>query len=899
MSSEILKAGDGYITVFPSYNKVADGMYLKDWQEVIKKLDAPIRLDITRSDYTKLDSKTQLAIKFKYGGYDAGACPIVRTVDSKGKVSEKPSREKGVPRPSTYNVIVLDADGVKDANGNKVGVSPDFDSKLLEVLKEFTYYAHATISSTATAKRRRILIPVAVPVTADVREAVIRYLADRVGMDNIDPASKNNKQMMCLPVHLRDGDDYHFYNDTGKLFSALDWLPAGWESVENWPKWSNESEIKIQKQSKREKKYLTETGQWTPVPDKNRLHDAFNKTYRVSDILAESGKYVKTSDRWSHTYDDARDGIKVTNDAILYSYYGSDILSVGRDLDAFEVALILRHGSLEDKKAWADMYRETGADPAVSKTMINSLGVELPESAESWRYMYDSTEEGLASRCMELYHHKIKNKKWYRYENGIYRECDDDAMLTDALRIVRVASALQPDDDALRDMIGKVNTARNILKAWRAMASEKELPTEEWENHPWYLHFTDGVLDLRAFCEGTGEYLLPHSPDYLLTQTTGYAFANVQNVEPKVLDEVISAMETYLPDEKLRRYFQRAMGRSLTAVSCFEDKCVWLLSSGTGKDGGNGKSTVLLGIRGALNGGTNGYYYSLPGSYLYYNSRERDSEAPSPLLAGMAYKRFVNFTEYDGLRTLNSEKYKNYTSAGPVTARKMQSNGDNFDARCVCVIDCNGMPGLQRKENAILRRTRVVPFDAKLKADARIKARWETDKRIHYAVMYWLLLGLKDWYDNNMSLDGDIKEDKTIPSQVYDCVMDWYESFDDPSLFFEEHYVISNNNDDFLVFEECFREYNEQVFMRGVTDYVFRQMECRWLREHGITTKRKMTIPTTGTRRMCFVGVYLVKSSVKRALSHVEVVKEDIKDNSNNMKVEQVDVFDDTDFKAV
>lgn len=854
---EILSADENaYATVFPAYNKVYDGCYLKSWEDVLQRLEKPVLLDINVEEYKKLkekDAKTALTLKFKAGGYDAGPCPLVKSLKD-GSV--KPCRASGVPKPNKYSFIVLDADGPKDGV-----LDNDFDNKLNNLLKKYTYYSHATISSTKEKKKRRILIPLQKPCTADEREAVIRFIANEVGIDNVDKASTHTKQLMCFPVHVKDGDNYHYYNDVNNLMDAVEWLNNNypdWRNVETQPKWPNETKVKTNKISNKTKDIAVESGVWCPVYDKNKIHNAYNNTYRISDVLTKSGKYKQESaTRWSHTYDDSINGIQVTNDAILFSHYGTDVLSVGSVLDAYETAIILTYGSLE-KENWQRMLVEASNDNNVRKTMVNSVVNELPPDAETWQVLYDSTEEGIAKRCLAYFPHKVRNGKWWRYSNGIYTQVSDAAMLPDVLQMLRIASALQPDDENINYMVGRKTSAHNILNLWFGYASQQEVHSELWENHAWYLHFTDCVVDLEAWCKGEN-YKLKHSPDMLLTQSVGYAWQDVENVDSKAMNEVITNLETYLPDEQLRDYFQRAVGRALTATACTEDKCIWMLSAKFGVDGGNGKSTILAAIQGALGGEDNtSYYYNMKGKYLYYSSKDRDAESPSPELSSMRDRRFVNFTEYNGIRTLDSEKYKNYTSAGFINARRLHSNADNFRAKCCCYIDCNGMPGLQKKENAILRRTRVVPFEAELDGDRSIKNRWLTDHNIHVAMLCWLMLGLKSWYDNGQKLDGKIDRDETIPQQVFFQTMSWINSFDSPMDFFDDFYEVTNNDDDYLIGEDCYKTYAEQVYDKGATAHAFRREEEQWLRAHGITRKAKRPVNDYGLRRMCYIGVRLI-----------------------------------------
>lgn len=856
-----------FATVFASYNNVY-GKYIYSWQEVVDILDNPVLLDIDINDYKALKATNNhkwLMLKFKNGGYDAGECPmeLVPKTDI-----YKPSREEGVPRPSVYNMIVLDADD---------NLTAEFDVKIKNALSDYEYYIHATISSTADKPKRRVLIPVAVPVDLDIREAVIRYLANIVGMECIDRACIHNKQLMCFPVHCKNADTYHYHNK-GKFLNATEWLPAGWENVENWPQW--EKDKAIVKSTRRERKYIEETGQWLPYPDKNKLHDAFNKTYKASDILTKHGYTQTDNRRWSHA-GSCSGGIKVTNNSVIYSYYGNDKLSVNRDLDAYEAELVLTYGDIYNKQNWKLMQANVAKDEAVKQTLLNNLTstlpADLPADASSWEFLYDSTEEGLAQRANAYYPHKVRDGKWWRYENGIYTEVKDATMLRDALQIIRIASTLQPDDQILASMVGKVTVARNVQTAWKAIAEE----SDEWEEHPWYLCFTDCVIDLQAWCKGE-DYVLQHSPDYMLTKCVGYAWEDVVNFDKYALDEIVTNMEKYLPDEELRNYFQIAMGRCLTTAAAAEDKCCWLM----GPYAGNGKSTILSAVIGALGGNTTtSYYHPMKGKYLYYNARE-SGESPCPALAGMRDKRYVNFSEYDGTKILDPEKYKNYTSAGYIVARKLHSDDNSFTAKNICTIDCNAMPALEKRDAGVLRRTRVILFNANFRdGDQAVKNRWMSSKAIHIAMMVWLLNGLKMWYDNGCRLDAGLK---TAPKSVYQEVMSWYSSYDDPTDFFEDYYKITNDQKDYLIADECWDTYVSQVCVRGANRAAFRQAETRWLREHGITSKGKRRIRRAcELRRECWLGVKLISNDDLR-WNHEDNSNNDnndVNDVNNNIRV--------------
>lgn len=841
-------------TWFPSYNKVDDGKLIANWSEMLAMLESHKVLKTTVDQYKYLNMESPrecLQMKFTSGGYDGGECPA-RPHPRTGVPT--PSRAKGVPRPSTYGVIAIDADGTRAENGKQLGVGNDFDKMLQDLLGEYTYYAHNTISSTDSVKKRRIVIPVSEPVSADTREAFVRYFASEIGMNLIDPATAHPKQLMTLPVWLQDGEHYSFYNDTGTMLNPTEWLKTnamGWESVTNWPVWQSEKmrrQTELTRalgQNQRVKKLVEdkqiEPDAWVPVQAKNRLHDAVNRTFRISQILAGTKKYVQTdSNRWSHTYDNAQNGIKVLNDGLLYSYYGSDPLSVGKDLDAMETIVLLSYGDLNDKENWKKAYSWASNNLQVRQTLKDDVGVTIPSDAESWSAMYDITHEGIAQRCMLYYPHVRCNGRWWRYQDGIYQEVNDPAMLPDCMTMIRICRALDPGNEDIINMLGNNSSARHIMEQWKGLAEVRGTKFDIFERQPDFIHFTDGVLDLKKWLNGDTDCLLPHSPKYLLTESTGYPYADVVNVPQWAKDEFEKNLSTYLPDEDVRIYIQKALGRCLSTQAVTEDKCCWLVGRG-----GDGKSTLMSAVAGALGS----YYYDMKAQLLYKHRNDNNGEGPAPELAGAANKRLVQFTEFDPSRTLNSEKYKNYTAAGRIRARKLRVDDNSFTAKCCVVIDANGLPGVDRMDDAIMRRTRIIPFPVKLTGDGSIKRKWMDNHDIHCAAMAWLLEGYRLWMQ-----DGGL--DANTPDAVWQETHNWFDAFDNPETFFEDYIEITNNEDDFIILSEVQEAYRQQLIGKGCTTYQLNMELQKWLRAHGLGNQRKKDIGN-GVRRMCYVGVRL------------------------------------------
>lgn len=157
------------------------------------------------------------------------------------------------------------------------------------------------------------------------------------------------------------------------------------------------------------------------------------------------------------------------------------------------------------------------------------------------------------------------------------------------------------------------------------------------------------------------------------------------------------------------------------------------------------------------------------------------------------------------------------------------------------VIDANGLPGVDRMDDAIMRRTRIIPFPVKLSGDGSIKRKWMDNHDIHCAAMAWLLKGYMLWMQ-----DGGL--DANTPDAVWQETHNWFDAFDNPETFFEDYIEITNNEDDFIILSEVQEAYRQQLIGKGCTTYQLNMELQKWLRANGLGNQRKKTL------EMAFAG---------------------------------------------
>ena len=845
------------VCLYSGLYSVLTDVVIDTWPALKQKLMSPPKFKVPHKDFLAYKAdwpEEHKRIKFGSGLYSQGLSPTMINKDGKTLYSSQTS----APAPATYSVISMDYDA---------GVPSDFVDRVKKALDGHEYLIHTTACSTPENPRWRIVIPLAVPVDADTRSAGMHCLAETITWAGCDKAVFDNKRRMACPIECED-QTTQYVEGNGAYLDLTAWLDA------HYPDWHDYADLPKSPAEKEDEHNAKTNGSGALTPlayrkkdKKHGLINAFLKAYTCHEIIERSGLYQlersnEKEERWSRKGDHGGALVIYANDTCK-CYYASDILGGGKPAqNSFGLWSLLYHPDKDIR----ELLQILKKDQRVLEALRGD--VEVPPEAEIWKKKYDDSEEGVAQRCMEYYPHVRCNDRWWRYDNGIYHEVKDAALKPDVLRMIRICCAASPDNEKFASYRGVNKYAVAILQIWTGLAEEKAVTIDDFETFPNYVHFSDGVLDLERFAKGDKDCLIPHSPEYMMTETTGYAWADVITAPQWAVDEIDHGMQMYQPDAEMRKYIWMALGRALSMDAVEEDLCPWLM----GPEGGNGKSTLMYAIKGALGS----YFYSLKASVLYKHRNDDNGEGPQPAVAMMVNKRFVEFEEFDYLRSLNTQKYKQYTSAGHIQVHKMRIDDNSFDAKCCCYIDSNGMPGVDKMEGALERRTRVIPFSAVLAGDGSIRKKWRTDKDIHHAMMQYLLRGYCMWLDNGKKLDGGRLHPETWPEPVRQETYNWFNAFDRPETFFTDYLEITHDENDYIHFPEVWAAYRDQLVGKGSTEHQLRMELGRWLKKQGLTEKRRKQVGavrpyvTIGVRLrqeeqggMCTTGQYSYRNNIR------------------------------------
>lgn len=301
------------------------------FDELCEKLKQPIRTSETAAQYRKMTRAEKDTAKDK-GGFVMGTLKGTRR-----KKNEVLSR----------SAITLDEDRLK----------PGFfdwykkNHKYLSVI-------YTTHSHTKENPRGRIIIPTSRDMTPEETNAIARYMAADLGMDQIDPCSFEINQLMYWPTCSADGD-YFCEKYEGELLDPDAYLSShpDWVDVTKLPLAPGEKEAFDRQKTKQEDPLEKEgiVGDWC-------------RAHSISDVMenALSGIYEPggSPDRWHYRKSGSISGVVVYDDKYAYSHHASDP-ACGKLLNAFDLVRIHLFYDDDPKKSFNMMAEYASKDKAV------------------------------------------------------------------------------------------------------------------------------------------------------------------------------------------------------------------------------------------------------------------------------------------------------------------------------------------------------------------------------------------------------------------------------------------------------------------------------------------------------------------------------------------------------
>lgn len=269
--------------------------------ELEERLKTPIRTAETVQEYRQMKKNEKDAVKDK-GGFVAGKLKGTRR-----KKSDVESR----------SMITIDGDKLK----------PDFFDKFNPGYFAIVYTTHSHVPETP---RARILIPLTRDVSPDEYNAIARYLAADIGMEQIDPCSFEINQLMYWPTCPADGEYICKKYDEAWLDPDVFLLAhPDWQDCTKLPIAPSEKAA-VEKARKKQQDPLTKDG----------IIGTFCRARTMQEIMQVflSDVYEETEDenRWCYKGSVSIPGVVIYDDKFAYSHHASDP-AYGKLMNGFDL----------------------------------------------------------------------------------------------------------------------------------------------------------------------------------------------------------------------------------------------------------------------------------------------------------------------------------------------------------------------------------------------------------------------------------------------------------------------------------------------------------------------------------------------------------------------------------
>jgi putative DNA primase/helicase len=306
--------------------------------------------------------------------------------------------------------------------------------------------------------------------------------------------------------------------------------------------------------------------------------------------------------------------------------------------------------------------------------------------------------------------------------------------------LLRQAIKLSLDDEKRQALIkyasqcGTVKAVTNMLKM---APSEDEIECREadFDANPHLLTVRNGTIDLR-----TSE-LREHRQEDFITRLVDV------NYDPSVRSELWedTLLQVFCDDEDTVRYFQRAMGYSVTGD--VSEECFFMMYG----HGRNGKGTTLETVQALLP-----EYRKTTPFDTFLKQDKRGSATPE--LAELAGARIVIASEAPEDGRFALDRLKGVTGGDEVTARFLHCNPFTYKPQFKIWLAVNHRPRASADDQAFWRRVKAVPFNrtfSEAEADKTLKKRLRDELQ---GVLTWVVEGAVAWYQDGLGTCKAVEE---------------------------------------------------------------------------------------------------------------------------------------------
>jgi putative DNA primase/helicase len=470
--------------------------------------------------------------------------------------------------------------------------------------------------------------------------------------------------------------------------------------------------------------------------------DDFEARTDWADILEPHGWSLESQHangelHWTRPGKNRRDGASATTGRAsdrdrLYVFSTSTQFASETAYTKFGAYTLLNHGG-DFSAAARELARRgygTRSQPGALEPFIASMVDEEDP------YSQDDTGNArrLKAQVGDRYHWVVEEKRYYRWDGRVWAHdysnalCREVNAMTDAL-LARGGDAAKWGKRSRST--GKVKAALEAMQWLDGVTIRRE----EFDPYRNLLNLRNGVLNLV-----TGKFQA-HEMGLMMTRMFGASYDPDAQC-PRFRDFIAQA----LPDEQLRGYVQRALGYTLLG-DVDQRSIFWIYGPP-----GTGKSTLTETMEEIF-----GDYGSTAASGTF-RSKGRDG-GPTNDLHGLRGRRFVTTSETAESTSFDEDLLKRLSGRDRVTSRELYQENVEWSPECVLWMATNNAPKFNSDDEAIWRRTKLIPFLTTFTTEdevadyARNVLAPERD-----GILNWLLEGLREFLADGLGEPPQVQE---------------------------------------------------------------------------------------------------------------------------------------------
>jgi putative DNA primase/helicase len=386
-----------------------------------------------------------------------------------------------------------------------------------------------------------------------------------------------------------------------------------------------------------------------------------------------------------------------------------------------------------------------------------------------------------------------EEKTWYQWTDqswapdhtgGIMREW---AKVTEAMMV----EADQMDPEKAIKFRKWITSSRNQGRANAAIAAARDFGLShsslDWAPERHLVNLRNGVLDLKT------EQLHKPVPEFLMTKTLGTSY-----IPDAQCPRFEKFMAEAIPNPDMLAYVQRALGYSLLGDA--DQRSIFLIYGPSG----TGKSTLIDTMREVF-----GEYGTTAGAGAFRASR--NEQGPNADLHALRGKRFVTTSETAENASFDEDLLKRLSGRDRVTSRGLYEKSIEWVPECTLWIATNNPPKFNSDDDAIWRRTKLIPFTTVFRGEGEIS---DFARKMLYpeaaGILNWLLAGLRDFLAQGLQEPQEILDQSVEQRHDSDSVARFLgDKVLDGVLLEGEEYLI-NCNELYSMYQDWARQVGER-----------------------------------------------------------------------------------------